>query len=148
MDSIDISDIYVQSKTIKQLLLFFSLPFFSFVLGGLIFIPSVCNALFFLYDHQECTRYLKLTSAIREQWEFVRYQRYFCVLSLTLDVWSGWSLSLSLTRAYKKRWRLTRRSSMRWCLSSRRFSVHLFRPQLRLYLVVCDPTEVCSSLTL
>lgn len=47
MDSIDISDIYVQSKTIKQLLLFFSLPFFSFVLGGLIFIPSVCNALFF-----------------------------------------------------------------------------------------------------
>lgn len=42
MDSIDISNIYLQSKIIKQL---FLTPFFSFVLGGIIF----CNAHFCVY---------------------------------------------------------------------------------------------------
>lgn len=42
MDSIDISNIYLQSKTIKLLFL----PFFSSVLGGVIFI---CKAHFCFY---------------------------------------------------------------------------------------------------
>lgn len=47
MDSIDISNIYLQSKNYKTA---FLSPFFSFVLGGIIFIlPSVCKAHFFCF---------------------------------------------------------------------------------------------------
>ncbi len=47
MDSIDISNIYLQSKTMKQL---FLSPFFSFVLGGIIlFAVFVIRFLFCFY---------------------------------------------------------------------------------------------------